>query len=135
MAPHGRPAARRKERRYCFIREAQSAPCRLTQGAGSASGQDWPIWDEEGYSWRAKWQPVRSPATRYAHWGETSTLGIFSPTAPALMGEVNQFTVDWLQAAMDHQTACQRAAAQLGAEIRRCGGADAAVQAIASWTG
>jgi UDP:flavonoid glycosyltransferase YjiC (YdhE family) len=50
-----------------------------------------------------------------------------------LMGEVNEFTVDWLRTALTQQAECACHAAQLGARIRSYGGAPAAVMAIENW--
>lgn len=52
-----------------------------------------------------------------------------------LMGEINQFTPDWLEAAFAQREACAQHAAELGARICAQGGADAAVEAIMSWAG
>jgi UDP:flavonoid glycosyltransferase YjiC (YdhE family) len=50
-----------------------------------------------------------------------------------LMGEVNEFNVRWLRAAMKQQSACAAQAARLAERIRSYGGAAAAVTAIAQW--
>jgi UDP:flavonoid glycosyltransferase YjiC (YdhE family) len=50
-----------------------------------------------------------------------------------LMGEVDQFTVAWLRAAMERQFDCAAHAATLGERIRSYGGAAAAVEAIERW--
>jgi UDP:flavonoid glycosyltransferase YjiC (YdhE family) len=52
-----------------------------------------------------------------------------------LMGEVDEFTVEWLRAALEHQADCANRAATLGERIRSYGGAAAAVEAISRWEG
>jgi hypothetical protein len=49
------------------------------------------------------------------------------------MGEVNEFTVEWLRASLDRQSKCAAQAAVLGKRIRSYGGAAAAVEAIEKW--
>ncbi|HEY63477.1 MAG TPA: hypothetical protein G4O02_02795 [Caldilineae bacterium] len=51
------------------------------------------------------------------------------------MGEVNEFTVEWLRASFTRQTECASRAAALRERIRSYGGAPAAVEAIAEWGG
>jgi UDP:flavonoid glycosyltransferase YjiC (YdhE family) len=50
-----------------------------------------------------------------------------------LIGEVNQFTVEWLQATLERHSECLPQAATLGERIRSYGGAAAAVEAIEKW--
>jgi hypothetical protein len=50
-----------------------------------------------------------------------------------LMGETDQFTVQWLQAALKRQPECTAQARVLGERIRSYGGAAAAVEAIEKW--
>ncbi|MHB0875477.1 MAG: glycosyltransferase [Anaerolineae bacterium] len=50
-----------------------------------------------------------------------------------LMGESDQFTEEWLRAALARQAECAAEAARLGARIRSYGGAAAAVAAIEAW--
>ena len=52
-----------------------------------------------------------------------------------IMGEVNQFTVEWLGAAFQRQTECAFQAAVLGKRLRSYGGPPAAVEAIMDWSG
>lgn len=52
-----------------------------------------------------------------------------------LMGESNEFTIGWLRAAFEQQPRCASQAAALGKRIRSYGGAPAAVEAIAHWSG
>ena len=52
-----------------------------------------------------------------------------------LMGEVNEFTVQWLRASLEQQAECAFQAAALGERIRSYGGASAAVKAIRQWDG
>jgi UDP:flavonoid glycosyltransferase YjiC (YdhE family) len=54
-------------------------------------------------------------------------------TGAGLMGEVNEFTVDWIARALENQPACAGKAAQLGTRIRSLGGAKAAVEAMQGW--
>jgi UDP:flavonoid glycosyltransferase YjiC (YdhE family) len=49
------------------------------------------------------------------------------------MGEVNQFTAEWLRASLERQAECATGAAVLGERIRSYGGAAAAVEAIERW--
>jgi UDP:flavonoid glycosyltransferase YjiC (YdhE family) len=49
-----------------------------------------------------------------------------------LLGERNQFTAEWLAAAMRQRAALAPRAARLGEQLRSYGGATAAVQAITS---
>ena len=51
-----------------------------------------------------------------------------------LMGEVNEFTVEWLQASFEHQRKYASQAAALGERIRSYGGASAALEAISKWS-
>lgn len=50
-----------------------------------------------------------------------------------LMGEVNEFTLEWTARALENQVACAAKAAQLGKRIRSYGGARAAVAAMERW--
>ncbi len=50
-----------------------------------------------------------------------------------LMGEANEFTLEWIHAALAEQTTCAEKATQLGMIIRSYGGAIAAVEAIEQW--
>lgn len=50
-----------------------------------------------------------------------------------LMGEVDQFTMQWLRAALERQPKCAAQATVLGERIRSYGGAAAAVEAIEKW--
>ena len=54
-------------------------------------------------------------------------------TGAGLMGELDQFTADWLQDAFNKQEACASRAAVLGERLRSFGGAPAAVEAIMRW--
>jgi hypothetical protein len=49
------------------------------------------------------------------------------------MGEVNEFTVEWLRASLERQSEYATGAAAIGKRIRAYGGAAAAVEAIAKW--
>jgi hypothetical protein len=49
------------------------------------------------------------------------------------MGEVDQFTVDWLRAVLGCRAAYTAQAAALGERIRSYGGAAAAIEAIERW--
>jgi hypothetical protein len=49
------------------------------------------------------------------------------------MGEVDQFTLEWLRASLEHQPEYATRAALLGEKIRSYGGAAAAVEAIEQW--
>jgi UDP:flavonoid glycosyltransferase YjiC (YdhE family) len=50
-----------------------------------------------------------------------------------LMGEIDQFTVEWLRASLERQPKCAAQAAVLGKRVRSYGGAAAAVEAIERW--
>ena len=50
-----------------------------------------------------------------------------------LMGEVNQFTVEWLQTSLGDRSKCAAGAMALSKRIRSYGGATAAVAAIEKW--
>ncbi len=50
-----------------------------------------------------------------------------------LMGELDDFNVQWITQALDSQRECAEHAARLGAEIRACGGARAAIAAMETW--
>ena len=52
-----------------------------------------------------------------------------------IMGEVNQFTVEWLRAAFERQIKCALQAAVLGKRLSSYGGPSAAVEAIMNWNG
>jgi hypothetical protein len=54
-------------------------------------------------------------------------------TGAGLMGEVNEFNVEWIVKALEKQPACAGKAAQLGMCIRSYGGARAAVEAMQAW--
>jgi UDP:flavonoid glycosyltransferase YjiC (YdhE family) len=49
------------------------------------------------------------------------------------MGEVDQFTVEWFRASLEHQSECAAKAVMLSERIRTYGGATAAVAAIGKW--
>lgn len=49
------------------------------------------------------------------------------------MGEVNEFTAEWIANALENQAACAAKAAQLGKRICSYGGARAAVLAMEGW--
>jgi UDP:flavonoid glycosyltransferase YjiC (YdhE family) len=49
------------------------------------------------------------------------------------MGEINEFTVEWLRASLERQSAYATGAIALGKHIRSYGGATAAVEAIEKW--
>jgi len=51
-----------------------------------------------------------------------------------IMGEVNQFTVEWLRAAFERHTDCAFQAAGLRKRLRSYGGSSAAVEAIMNWS-
>jgi UDP:flavonoid glycosyltransferase YjiC (YdhE family) len=51
------------------------------------------------------------------------------------MGEITDFTAEWLITAFEKRSECVHEAAVLGASIRSYGGAPAAVEAISNWTG
>lgn len=51
-----------------------------------------------------------------------------------LMGEVNEFTVEWINRALENQPAYALKALQLGERIRSYGGAKAAVKAMQDWS-
>jgi UDP:flavonoid glycosyltransferase YjiC (YdhE family) len=50
-----------------------------------------------------------------------------------IMGEVNQFTVEWLRTALERQRECAPQAAVFGKRLRSYGGPSAAVEAIMNW--
>lgn len=50
-----------------------------------------------------------------------------------LMGEVNEFTPEWIRAALEKRPVCAGKAAQLGNNIRSYGGAKEAVGAMENW--
>lgn len=50
-----------------------------------------------------------------------------------LMGELNEFTPEWIGSALNNQTACAEKASQLSERIRAYGGAPAAVDAMGRW--
>jgi len=52
-----------------------------------------------------------------------------------IMGEVNQFTVEWLRAAFERQAECAFQAAVLRKRLHSYGGPSAAVEAIMNWNG
>ena len=52
-----------------------------------------------------------------------------------IMGEVNQFTVEWLRAAFERQTECAFQAAVVGKRLRSYGGPSEAVEAMMNWSG
>jgi len=54
-------------------------------------------------------------------------------TGAGMMGELDQFTVEWLQDALEKQETCASRAAVLGERLRSYGGAPAAIAAIADW--
>lgn len=49
------------------------------------------------------------------------------------MGEVNEFTVEWLRASLERQSEYATGATAVGKRIRSYGGAAAAVEAIERW--
>jgi UDP:flavonoid glycosyltransferase YjiC (YdhE family) len=52
-----------------------------------------------------------------------------------IMGEVDQFTAEWLRTAFERRQECASQAAWLGQRLRSYGGPAAAIEAIASWEG
>jgi len=54
-------------------------------------------------------------------------------TGAGLMGELDQFTAEWLQDVFKKQEVCASRAAVLGERLRSFGGATSAVEAIMSW--
>jgi UDP:flavonoid glycosyltransferase YjiC (YdhE family) len=56
-------------------------------------------------------------------------------TGAGRMGEVTDFSAEWLQTAFEKRSEYVHEAAVLGANIRSYGGAPAAVEAISNWTG
>ena len=58
-----------------------------------------------------------------------------SEAGAGLMGEVDDFSVEWLRAALEKQSGCASNAADLGQRIRSHGGASDAVEALAAWAG
>jgi len=52
-----------------------------------------------------------------------------------IMGEVNQFTAEWLRTSFERQRECASQAAILGQRLRSYGGPTAAVEAIEDWEG
>jgi UDP:flavonoid glycosyltransferase YjiC (YdhE family) len=66
-------------------------------------------------------------------WERRYNAQMVKQAGAGLMGEVNQFTVEWLRAALERQSECAGRAADLGKRIRSYGGAAAAVEAIEKW--
>jgi UDP:flavonoid glycosyltransferase YjiC (YdhE family) len=55
-------------------------------------------------------------------------------TGAGLMGEVDEFTPEWIKAALEKQATCAERATWLGEKIRSYGGAIAAVEAMEQWS-
>lgn len=51
-----------------------------------------------------------------------------------VMGEANEFTVEWILQAIEKQPACALKASQLREHIRSYGGAKAAVKTMEDWS-
>jgi UDP:flavonoid glycosyltransferase YjiC (YdhE family) len=54
-------------------------------------------------------------------------------TGAGLMGELNEFTAEWIEAALEKQNSCAGDAIQLGRKIRSYGGALEAIKAMVLW--
>jgi len=54
-------------------------------------------------------------------------------TGAGLMGELNEFTAEWIEAALEKQIICAENAIQLGRKIRSYGGALKAIRAMELW--
>jgi hypothetical protein len=52
-----------------------------------------------------------------------------------LMGESNEFNVDWLESALEKREACAASAGRLGERVRSFGGATAVIRAMEQWVG
>ena len=54
-------------------------------------------------------------------------------TGAGLMGELNEFTAEWIEAALEKQNSCAGDAIQVGRKIRSYGGALEAIKAMVLW--